>query len=433
MTTPDRASRQAWLVYLAAVTAYFIAVVHRTALGVAGTEAIERFGLQATGLAMFSVIQIAAYAAMQIPAGRLIDRLGARPVMTAGLVLMAAGQLLLAVTESVPIALVARLLIGAGDAPIFIGAMRLIVYWFPPRRVPMLVQVTGLIGQAGQLATAIPVAALLHAAGWTTTFATLAGVGTAIAFVASIGLRSPPNRERPAASERMWTAVRAATRPHGTRLGFWTHFVTLFPLNTLALLWGVPFFIMGQGRTPAEASLLLTVLTLAAMAGGPVVGYLTSRHPLRRSWIVLGSAVATAVAFGGLLAFSTPRPMWQLALVVVVVGVGGPVSAVGMDFARTFSDAERLGTASGFVNVGGFSATILSVMSVGLVLQIVAPAGATVYSLDEFRIAFAVLLVPWVVGVTGVIRSRRRAREDMARAGVVVPRMRDALRRGRRR
>lgn len=432
MTASERATRSAWAVFAAAAGAYFIAFVHRTALGVAGPEAIARFELEATGLAMLSVTQVGAYAAMQIPAGRLLDRFGARAIMTAGLVVMALGQLTLALTEDVAVALVARVLIGAGDAPIFIGALRLLAAWFPPRQVPILVQAVGLLGQAGQLASAIPVAALLHATGWSVTFSALAGAGSVVALLAGAWLRAPVTERRPAARERMRAAVRAAVRPHGTRLGFWTHFVTLFPLNTLALLWGVPFFIMGQGRTPAEASLLLTVLTLATMAGGPIVGVLTSRHPLRRSWMVLGSAIGTLVAFATVLAFDTPRPLWQLMALMVVVGLGGPVSAVGMDFARTFSDRERLGTASGFVNVGGFSATIFGVLAVGLVLQIVSPPGASAYTLDEFRLAFAVLVIPWTVGVVGVVRSRARAREEMARAGIVVPRMRDVLRRGRR-
>jgi nitrate/nitrite transporter NarK len=132
------------------------------------------------------------------------------------------------------------------------------------------------------------------------------------------------------------------------------------------------------------------------------------------------------------LAFDTPRPMWQLVLVVVVLGVGGPVSLVGMDYARTFSDADRIGTASGFVNVGGFASTILSVLAIGVVLQLVSPPGTTTYSLDAFRVAFSVLLVPWVVGVLGVWRNRVRTRADLAATGVVVPPIRDVVRRRRR-
>src|SRR5690554_5936953 len=116
---------------------------------------------------MLSVAQVAVYAAMQIPAGHLLDRLGPRRVMVAGGVLMAIGQIMMAVTDSVALAVLARVLLGAGDAPVFISVSRLITAWFPPRRVPVLVQITGLVGQSGQLVTAVPVAWVLRELGWT--------------------------------------------------------------------------------------------------------------------------------------------------------------------------------------------------------------------------------------------------------------------------
>ncbi|MFC4616444.1 nitrate/nitrite transporter [Cellulomonas algicola] len=423
-------SRRAYAVYAAAVVAYFVAIVHRTAMGVAGVEAVDRFALSATALSSFVVAQLLLYTLMQIPAGRLLDRFGPRAVITAGSLVMAAGQLLLAVADTVPLALLARVLLGAGDAGIFISAVRLIAEWFPPRKAPVMVQVTGLIGQSGNLASAIPVAWLLHHHGWTTTFGTLAVVGVVAAGVAFGGIRSAQPRD-PLSHERLAPALRAALQPPGTRLGFWSHFATPFSANVVALLWGVPFFVTAQGRTAAEASVLLTALTLTAMITGPVVGRFTARHPLRRSWSVLASCAVTLVAWVWLLVPSTPRPMWQLVVFVVLVGAGGPVSLVGMDFARTFSPPTSLGTASGFVNTGGFTSTIVGLLGVGVVLQLVEPDAAGTYSLDAYRIAFTVLLVPWVVGVVGVLSSRRRTRALMAEAGVVVPPLREALRRVR--
>ncbi|MDN4477546.1 MFS transporter [Demequina lignilytica] len=417
----QRTPRAAWVIYIAAASAYFMAVVNRTALGVAGVQASERFGLEATGLAMLSVAQIAAYAALQIPGGRLMDRFGARTVMTAGLAVMALGQTMLAFVHEPALVLLARVLIGAGDAPIFIGATRVVGLWFPPRRAPMMIQVTGLIGQTGQLASAIPVAALLHAAGWSVAFATLGAVTVAVGLVAGFGLRAPTDESAVVVAERMWPALRATTRVAGTRLGFWSHFVTPFGANVLTLLWGVPFFVTAQEKSPAQASLLLTCLTLSAIASGPLIGWYSGRHPFRRSWLVLGSAVLTLAAFAALLAFDTPRPMWQLVVFVIAVGIGGPTSVVGLDLARTFSERHRLGTASGFVNVGGFAATIIGVLAVGAVLQLTSEPGATVYTLDEYRLAFAVLIVPWIAGVIGVLASRRRARADLAAAGVEIP------------
>ncbi len=431
---PDRAPRGAAAVFVAAISLYFVAVVHRTALGVAGVEALERFETQATGLAMLSVAQVAVYAAMQIPAGHLLDRLGPRRVMVAGGVLMAIGQIMMAVTDSLALAILARVLLGAGDAPVLISVSRLITAWFPPRRVPVLVQVTGLVGQSGQLVTAVPVAWVLRELGWTPAFGALAAVGLLSAVAAAFWVRLPEARERPGATppDRLWIAVRASAATAGNRLGFWSHFLTPFSANVITLLWGVPFFVAGHGQSPTGASALLVVLTISAMISGPLAGVFTARHPLRRSWIVLGSAGATGLAWVILLAASSPRPWWQLAIFCAVLGAGGPISLVGLDFARSWSPASRLGIASGYVNIGGFASTVVGVLLVGVVLQLASAPGATSYSLDDFRLAFAVLVLPWLVGLVGVLRTRRLTRVDLAAEGVTVPPHRLVLRRQRR-
>ncbi|WP_062521556.1 MFS transporter [Demequina silvatica] len=435
---PARAPRGAWLMLVSGMALYFVAIVNRTALGVAGVDALDRFGIQAGWLSILAIAQVATYAALQLPAGALLDRWGARRLMIGGALLMTVGTVLLGVTTSLPVAILARVLIGAGDAPIFISACRLIPLWFPARRVPVLVQVTGLVGQAGQLATSIPVAWLLRDLGWSATFGVLAAATLATAALAARGIRTPPGppgtataAANPARASSLRASIRLAARPAGTRLGFWTHFLSLCSANTVALLWGVPFFVTTQGLTLAEASALLMVITLTKMAAGPLAGAFTARHPLRRSWLVLGSAVATAVAWVAILVPDTPRPVWELGILMAVIGAGGPVSLVALDYARTFGPEEAMGTATGFVNVGGFVSTILGIVLVGVTLQAVSPEGATAYTLDEYRIAFATLLIPWAIGIAGVLRNRRLARADMAAAGVLVPPLRDVLRRYR--
>ncbi|WP_228375113.1 MFS transporter [Demequina iriomotensis] len=433
MTEHARAPRAAWLVLAAGMALYFVAIVNRTALGVAGVAALDRFGIEAAWLSVLAVAQVAAYAALQLPAGALLDRWGARRLMIGGALLMALGTALLALTASLPLAIVARVLIGAGDAPIFISACRLIPLWFPARRVPVLVQTTGLVGQAGQLATSLPVAWLLRDLGWSATFGVLAGATLAVAALAARSIRVPVAAGTAATpsvrASSLRESIRDATRPAGTRLGFWTHFLSLCSANTVALLWGVPFFVTTQGLDLGQASALLMVITLTKMAAGPLAGAFTARHPLRRSWLVLGSAVATLAAWVAILAPSTPRPTWELAILMAVIGAGGPVSLIALDYARTFGPERAMGTATGFVNVGGFVSTILGIVLVGVALQLASPPGATEYTLGEYRIAFATLLLPWVIGVGGVLRNRRLTRAAMARGGVVVPPLREALRR----
>jgi MFS family permease len=140
---------------------------------------------------------------------------------------------------------------------------------------------------------------------------------------------------------------------------------TQFSGTVFVLLWGVPFLVAGQGLSPAVASALLTVFVVAGLAIAPVIGELTARHPLRRSWLVLTIIGLNAASWTVVLLTAPPVPLWLLVVLVVVLAAGAPGSMVGFDYARTFNPGHRQGTAVGIVNVGGFSASVLVVLVVG--------------------------------------------------------------------
>ncbi len=125
-------------------------------LGVSGLSAADRFSASPGVLSAFVVLQVVVYAGAQVPAGVLLDRYGSRVLIVAGAALMAAGQLTLALTESLPLAIGARAVVGLGDAITFISVLRLVPHWFPPRQVPLLTQLTGICGQVGQVLSAMP-------------------------------------------------------------------------------------------------------------------------------------------------------------------------------------------------------------------------------------------------------------------------------------
>src|SRR5436305_1258841 len=185
-------SRRALLVWGAGLLAYIAAVFHRTSLGVAGVDAAHRFGVSASLLATLSVAQLAVYAVMQVPVGLLLDRYGPRRLLAAGALLMAAGQLAFALVPDVGSAVAARMLIGVGDAMTFISLVRVVATWFPPRRNPVVVQLTGVLGMLGSLASAVPLVVLLRDAGWTVTFLAAAGLGLAVSGLVLLVLRDAP-------------------------------------------------------------------------------------------------------------------------------------------------------------------------------------------------------------------------------------------------
>jgi MFS family permease len=428
-------TRRAWAVWSTGVLAYVVAVLNRTSFGVAGVEASERFGASASQLATFVVLQLLVYAALQIPVGLLLDRFGSRRLIVTGAVLMAAGQLVLALSTSVGLAVTGRVLVGAGDAMTFLSVLRMVPAWFPARRVPVVTQLTAIVGQLGQVLSAVPLVALIGGPGWTPAFAGVAATGLVVAALAATVLADSPDA-RVLASEgigmrQAWRDLVTVWRHPGTRLGLWSHFATQFSGTVFALLWGYPFLVSGEGVDRTTASALLTVFVLTGMATGPYLGVLVHRHPLRRSWLVLAIVAASASAWTVVLAWPGPAPLWLLTALVLVLAAGGPGSMIGFDFARSFNPPNRLGTATGLVNVGGFTASLLTILAVGVILDVRGGGTAGGYTLDDFRAALSVQLLFWLVGVVGIVRTRADVRRRMAEHGVVVPPLREALRRRR--
>jgi MFS family permease len=416
-----------WLVALAA---YVVAVFHRSSLGVAAVEAQERFSTGASAVALFLVVQLAVYAGLQVPVGVALDRLGSRWMIAAGAVTMAAGQFVLALATDVPTAVGGRVLVGAGDAMTFISVLRVVALWFPGTRVPLITQLTGLIGQLGSVAAAYPLVALLHGTSWPVTFAGAAALGVLVAVLVLVALRdAPPGTPRaPAAGlAELRRSLAETWREPGTRIGLYTHLVTQFSGSTFALLWGYPFLVLGEGLSPATAAGLLTLLVVIGMGVGPLCGRLCGRWPLRRSVLVFSILAATVAVWTVVLLWPGRAPLPLLVLLVVVLGTNGPGSMIGFDFARSWNPAERMGSANGLVNVGGFLASLLTILAIGAVLDLLTPGSSTAYELDAFRAAFAVQYLFWAIGLLGVVRHRRALRARLARDGVVLAPLHVAL------
>src|SRR4051795_11631944 len=425
-----RPSARAYLVWLVALSAYVVAVFDRASLGVAAVDAQERFTTGASVISLFLVLQLAVYAALQVPVGVALDRFGSRRMILAGAVTMAAGQLVVALATDVPTAVAARVLVGAGDAMTFISVLRVIGLWFAGPTVPLITQLTGIFGQLGSIAAAYPLVALLHGTSWRTTFLGAAAMGVLVAVLVAVALREAPAgtvAAQPTALAEMRSRLLDTWREPGTRIGLYTHLVTQFSGTVFALLWGYPFLVVGEGLSPTTAAVLLTLLVVVGMGVGPLLGRLCGRWPLRRSVLVFGIMALTATTWTVVLLWPGRAPLSLLVVLVVVLGTNGPGSMIGFDYARTENPAERMGSASGVVNVGGFLAALLTILAIGAVLDLLTPGTSTAYDLDAFRAAFAVQYVFWGIGLVGVLRNRSRLRARLAGDGVVLAPLRVAV------
>jgi len=415
-------SKKSWLVYCIALLAYMSAVAQRTSFGVAGLEATERFHASASVLATFSVVQLLVYAAGQVPVGLILDKVGPRFMITGGAILMTVGQGILALAGNVPQGLAGRVLVGAGDAMVFVSVLRLLPMWFSGSRIPMLTQMTGTIGQLGQLISLFPFHAMLVRVGWTPAFSMLASLAFVCLILAVAFVRNGHEAASSPEHAQLSTAQRlgSAWRQPGTRLGFWTHFTTAFMINVFMLTWGFPFLVEGQGVPGELASSLMSIFVVVAIVLAPFLGAITSRYPLRRSQVALTVVFAMTLMWAVVLAWPGQAPLWVLVVLMITIAAGGPASVIGFDFARTFNPPHVMGTATGLVNVGGFSGAFVCMYLIGLAMdaQFRISGGTTeLYNLGAFKVALSLQFLFVALGVTGMLVSRSQARRQQQGQG----------------
>lgn len=411
--------RTAWVVLTVGQLAAVVAVLQRSSLGVAAADALGRFGITAATLGLFSMVQLLVYAALQVPVGVLIDRYGSKRLVIIGALLMASAQALFAVADSLPLAFTARVVLGVGDALIFISIMRLIPAWFPPHRSGQITNATGQLYQLGFLVSAVGFGAVLGTTGWTPAFLTAAGLSVVTgALVLAVLKDSPRGRPPPGPLGHALAVaghnIREAWAEAGTRLGFWVSFATVFAPMVFGVMWGYPFLTIGLDLSTGTARGLMGALAVAAIVQGPVLGRVVSRHPYHRSLIAVVIVGVTAVVWTAVLLWPGRAPLALLVALVVVLPANSVAGVMAFDFARIFNRASRLGSAIGVVNVGGFGATLIAVVAIGVVLQALTPAGSVDYSLAAFKWAFATQYVLWALGVVQVLRYRRRAQRQVA-------------------
>ncbi|MDO5092335.1 MAG: MFS transporter [Propionibacteriaceae bacterium] len=430
-----RTGRLAWVVWSVGIFAYAVAIMQRTSLGVLGQQTSQHFGTSISIISTFVMVQLAVYALAQAPTGVLIDRYGSRMTMTVGSGVLVVSQVMMAFADTVPLAVTARILLAVGDACLFGSVLRLIPAWFAPSRVPVLSQLTGLLGQMGQVASATLLLPLFHWRGWLWTFLGAALLSAVALLASALWVQDvPPGETRPAPQEEKLAelprGIVEAWKHPATRLGFWVHFTSGFSVNVFAMIWGIPWLMQAQGRSEADAAALFNLTVLCSIAFSPLLGWLTARHPLRRSNLALIVIWANVIMWAVVLLWPGQAPWLLLVALVIAMSAGGPGTGIGFDYPRTLLPPHRLGAANGLVITGSFTGATLCLLTISALLTALNPSGD--YTPAQLNLAMAVQFPFFLVGIVGIFTTRHRLRTMMRPYGVVVPTWREVVERIRR-
>lgn len=400
-----------------------MAVAQRSSLGVAALEASHRFEVNAATLSALGVVQLAVYAAMQVPVGVLLDRFGAKKSLVFGALVLFIGQLLVANSDSFAVAVSGRMLVGFGDAFTFIALIRIINSWFTGTKASLFQQLAANLGQLGQVLSAIPFHYLLVEIGWSPAFSLLASLSLVVAILSVVFISEGVTHAGAMTMRAAIGQLGTNLKDPATRVAFWIHFTLQSSGSSFILLWGFPFLVRAQNLSAAEASVILTAFVFIGFAAGPIIGTLGGRYPNRRSNLVFGVAALILLAWALFVLSPAPLPFWLLLSSTLAIAIGGPASMMAFDFSRRFIPMQRIGSANGIINMGGFIAafTLMYLVGIGLDLSLTLGVAQTPYSIEAFRFAFIAEILVTAVGLAFFIRARKTLRRTiLLREGITI-------------
>lgn len=414
-TTPARTRRRgrAWTMWALGASGYLVAVFHRTSLSVGALAAERRLHIGPAQLAMLGAAELAVYVLMQVPSGAGGDRYGPRRMIAGGFALLAAGGLCLAWAGGLAVALLGRVLVGVGDACMWVNVLRLARGWFRGGRYALVVSLTSVAGSLGQLVATTPLALSLASFGWVPTYTAAAVVTAAIGVLAALRLVDqdpdrPPEREIDRVGGRTGTreGLRASWAEPGTRLALWAHLGLVGAFVAFAALWAFPYLVEAGRQTSASASEIIGTGIVVSLFASPLLGVLVGRHPERRADLLVASLVADVVVWALLVvAPAAALPTVALFGAVIVLSVSSAAALAVFDLVRTSNPLSRAGRAAGLVNMGGFSAAVGAELAIGGLLDVLRHAGWSVPA--SYQAALAVPLALALGALVQVLRLRR--------------------------
>jgi len=392
--TPSRIGATGFIIAWAfCLLFYFGQYALRSAPGVMVPELTAAFGLSTLGVSSLLGLYYYTYSTFAIVAGASLDRLGAKYVVPAGMVVTALGSILFGL-GSYHLAEAGRLLQGAGAAFAFTGAVYLASHGFSAAWLATAIGVTQMLGMLGGSAGQFAVGPMIHGMIAWQSFWQIDGAVPLVTAVAVLMATPAGHDARPASAKggSWFTPYKVVlSNPQSYLCGIVAGLMFL-PTTIGDMIWGVPFLRDGMGVDYAEAVNSATMVPLGWVIGCPLLGYLADRMG-RRKPVLIGGAVVMLAAAASVLYLPGVFPPYLLGL---LLGIGSGAAMIPYSIIKEVNPDDVKGSATGAINFLVFTLSALLAPAYGWLLNSLAGGG---------KLTLAVFQNAGAVGIVGIVAS----------------------------
>ncbi|GGE01818.1 Sugar phosphate permease [Gemmobacter megaterium] len=343
----------------ALVLGYVLSQFYRAFLAVLAPVLQTDLGATPAQLADASGLWFLVFAAMQIPVGIALDRIGPRRTVAVTLGVAGAGGVALFAAAQGPGAIIlAMALIGVGCSPVLMSSFYIFARTYSPAVFGTLAGLLIGVGNLGNLGAALPLSLAVEVFGWRGTVGALAVVTLIVAGAMWRFIQDPPQAPVAAGQGGIAQVLRIPS--------VWAIFLLLAvgyaPSAAIRGLWVGPYFSDVMAASAAQIGTVTLIMGLAMVAGNFAYGPMDRLFGSRKWPNLVGNLAGAAVL---LALWWTPAPGWWAAVgLIAAVGFFGMSFPLLMAHGRAFFPPHLVGRGVTVLNLFGIGGVgVMQVLS----------------------------------------------------------------------
>jgi MFS family permease len=390
----------------------------RAAVAVGNPEIRAELGLSYSEMGLLLSAFAWSYGLAQIPAGALVDRFGARRALGFGMIVWSVAQLAAGAVSSLNQFVVARIALGLGESPMYLGGARVCSDWFPLKERALPISI---FNASSALAPALApplLTWLMVVHGWRVMFIVAGLAGFAVAILWAVLYRAPTDAQIPLADideiqrddgepahQFGWRQVLWLLE-FPTTWGMFLGFFGVVYISWFYAAWLPGYFEAARHLSVAHAGTLAAVPLGAGFAGGIAGGLIADR--LGRFGMDAVEACRLPIIWGLVIAGASTIGAAYVNDIRVAVGLmsvglfaANISSSCGWALAAVIAPANTVATLEAVQNVGGSIGGALAPLLTGVIVQTTGsfvPAFAVAGA-----IAFACALAYWAMTKSKIV------------------------------
>jgi len=397
-----------WLMCFIGMSFYCFNYFLRSSPSVMQGDLIQSFNISATQFGTLISFYYFAYTPMQIPAGMIYDKFGARLVIFFACLITVIGLAIFASAANFQLACVGRFLIGLGTAFSYIGVLKLASIWLPPNRFAAVAGLTTAIGMTSGALSQKYLAHVVELFGYKPILQGAVILGFVLSFVILSTLRNRPTQQlnslnvkyAPMTMKQLFGALRVIfTNPQMWLIGI-IGCVLYLPSIVLLDVYGISYFKAAHHITAQQAANVSALTFLGWIIGGPVIGGISDKIKRRRLPLMLTSAMTAVLLY--IIFYYPGLTLNQLSVIAFIAGICCGAHPLCFALGKENNPPEMAGTSVAvtnmFIMLGGmvFPPIIGRLLDSHTQSQII--NGLHVYTATDYTFALSVIPSGIVLG-----------------------------------